>query len=102
MLKKILTGLALTFSACCFAAIDVNTGTEAELDGVNGIGPAMSRRIIDERKKADFKDWNDFMRRVKGVGKKSAARLSQAGLTVNGTGYHPGPVASAEKQAARN
>ena len=87
MLKKILAFVAMLYAVACFAAVDVNKGSAAELDSVKGIGPAMSTKIIDERKKGDFKDWNDFVTRVKGVGEKSAVKLSSEGLTVNGTPF---------------
>ena len=74
MLKKLLAALTMFYAAVSFAAVDVNTATAADLDSVKGIGPAMSTRIIDERKKSKFKDWNDFIARVKGVGEKSASR----------------------------
>ena len=84
MIKHLLAVLALaTFTSGAFAA-DVNKATAAELDAVKGIGPALSGRIIDERKKAPFKDWSDLMARVKGVGEGSAAKYSKEGLTVNG------------------
>lgn len=87
MLKKLLAALAMSYAALSFAAVDVNTGTVADLDSVKGIGPAMSTRILDERKKAPFKDWADLIARVKGIGGKSAAKLSTGGLTVNGAAY---------------
>jgi competence protein ComEA len=100
MLKKILAFVAMLYVAVCFAAVDVNKGSAAELDGVKGIGPAMSSRIIDERKKGNFKDWNDFITRVKGVGEKSAAKLSEAGLTVNDATYKGAAPAADKKPAA--
>jgi competence protein ComEA len=87
MLKKILALLAMLYAAASFAAVDVNKATAAELDGVKGIGPTMSKRIIDERKKGDFKNWEDFIARIKGVGDARAAKLSAEGLTVNGAAY---------------
>ena len=87
MLKKLLAALAMSYAALSFAAVDVNTGTVADLDSVKGIGPAMSTRTQDERKKAPFKDWADLIARVKGIGGKSAAKLSTGGLTVNGAAY---------------
>jgi competence protein ComEA len=84
MLKKILVILAMLYAAVSFAAVDVNKATATELDAVKGIGPTMSKRITDERKKGDFKSWEDFISRVKGIGEKSAAKLSEDGLTVKG------------------
>src|SRR3954463_5897226 len=83
MLKKLLAILVMLYATIAMAAVDVNKAGQAELDGVKGIGPVMSKRIIDERKKGDFKDWPDFIDRVKGVGDKNATKLSEGGLTVN-------------------
>lgn len=87
MLKKILAVVAMLYAAACFAAVDVNKASAAELDGIKGIGPAMSAKILDERKKSNFKDWNDFIVRVKGVGEGNAAKFSKEGLTVNGAAF---------------
>jgi competence protein ComEA len=87
MWKKILAILVMLYAAVAFAAVDVNKANAAELDSVKGIGPAISTRIIEERKNGPFKDWQDFISRVKGVGEKSAAKLSADGLTVNGAAF---------------
>jgi competence protein ComEA len=87
MLKKLLLAIAalIVTMGCAFAQVEVNKADQAALDSVKGIGPKTSKAIIDERKKGgDFKDWADLETRVKGVGEKSAAKLSDAGLTVNG------------------
>ena len=39
--------------------------------------------IVDERKSGKFKNWADFIKRVKGVGNARANKLSKAGLTIN-------------------
>ena len=100
MLKKLLAVLAMSWAAVSFAAVDVNTASAADLDSVKGIGPAMSTRILDERKKAPFKDWGDFVSRVKGVGAKSAAKLSTGGLTVNGAAYSAAATPAAKTAKA--
>ena len=87
MFKKLLAFMAAMYVAMAFAAVDVNTATSAELDGIKGIGPVKSALIISERKKTPFKDWNDFVTRVKGVGTDSAAKFSAEGMTVNGASY---------------
>ena len=88
MFKKILAVSAMLFAAAtAFAAVDVNKGSAADLDGLKGVGPAMSKRILDARQKGEFKDWSDFMERVKGVKEKKAAKLSAEGLTVNGKAF---------------
>ena len=89
MFKKLLAFIATMYVAMAFAAVDVNTATSAELDSIKGIGPVKSALILSERKKAPFKDWNDFVTRVKGVGTNSAAKFSAEGMTVNGASYKP-------------
>ncbi|MEY4753872.1 MAG: hypothetical protein RJA44_1547 [Pseudomonadota bacterium] len=88
---KILLGLLMALcTALALAATEANQASQSELETVKGIGPAMSGRILDERKKAQFKDWPDLIDRVKGVGDTNAQRYSEAGLTVNGQTYAGG------------
>ena len=95
MLKKLLAIVALLFAAASFAAVDVNKASSAELDGIKGIGPAISTKILDERKKGNFKDWTDFIERVKGVGDGNGAKFSAEGLTVNGASFKGAAPAAA-------
>lgn len=96
MFKKLLL-VIITFIATigfAFAQVDVNKADQAALDGIKGIGPKTSKAIIDERQKGGaFKDWADLETRVKGIGEKSAAKLSQAGLVVNGQAKANAPAA---------
>lgn len=69
--------------------IDVNHASEAQLDSLNGLGPATTRRILAERDKAPFKSWQDLLARVKGLGPSHAAKLSAQGLAVEGQAYRP-------------
>ena len=98
MLKKILALVALLYAAACFAAVDVNQAGAAELDSIKGIGPAMSSKILDERRRGNFKDWNDFVTRVKGVSEANAAKFSAEGMTVNGAAYKGTAAAPAAKK----
>ena len=99
MFKKLLAFVAALYVTVAFAAVEVNTATSAELDSIKGIGPVKSALIISERKKAPFKDWNDFVTRVKGVGADSAAKFSAEGMTVNGTSYKASAKADAKAGA---
>ena len=92
MIKKILAAMLALFAAVAFAAVDVNKATQAELEAVKGIGPVISGKILDERKKAPFKDWEDMVVRVKGVGEGNAAKFSAEGLTVNGAAFAGAPA----------
>ena len=105
MIKKLMLALATLVASTgfAFAHVDVNKGDAAALDSVKGVGPSMSKVIIDERSKGEFKDWADFQKRVKGVGEKRAAKLSQAGLQVNGKSVEGAPMAApGEKPAAKS
>jgi competence protein ComEA len=73
-------GCALSISAW---GLDANTANEAELDGVRGLGPSSTARILKAREQGVFKDWADFMQRVKGIKPATASKLSANGLTVN-------------------
>ena len=97
MFKKLLAFFAAMTVAVAFAAVDVNKATPAELDGIKGIGPGISGKIVDERKKGNFKSWEDFIVRVKGIGEGNAAKFSAEGLTVGGTGYKGAAAAPAKK-----
>lgn len=97
-----LLAVSLAFcSAAAVAAVDINQADQATLEAVKGIGPAMSARMLDERKKSPFKDWPDLIDRVKGVGAGNAARFSEAGLTVNGAAYGGGNATARAPAAGR-
>lgn len=102
MWKKFVAAAAMLCAAASFAATEVNKATAAELDAIKGIGPSLSGKILDERKKAPFKDWGDFVDRVPGIGEGNAAKFSAAGLTVNGGAFKPtGAAPAAAKKEAK-
>jgi competence protein ComEA len=100
MLKKFLAILVMCFAAVAMAAVDVNKATEAQLDSVKGIGPVTSKLIMSERKKGEFKSWQDFIDRVKGIGDDRAAKLSAEGLTVNGASFKSAKATKKDDKAA--
>lgn len=69
--------------------IEINLATEAELDAIRGAGPAMTRALMAARARQPFTDWQDLIRRVKGVGPSRARQWSADGVRVNGTVYPP-------------
>ena len=91
MLKRLVAALAALLAASAFAAVEANKATQAELEAISGIGPTISANIVAERKKGDFKDWEDLFRRVQGVGDRSAAKFSAGGMTINGKPYGGAP-----------
>ncbi|MBJ7311695.1 ComEA family DNA-binding protein [Rugamonas sp. CCM 8940] len=107
MFKKLLLVVATLIATMgfAFAQVDVNKADAAALDSIKGIGPAKSKAIIEERSKGgEFKDWADLEKRVKGIGEKSAVKLSEAGLQVNGKakdGAAAKPAAEKPAKAAK-
>lgn len=76
-MKHILSflGLSLAGIHLALAAVNINTATQGELDGVKGIGPSKAQAIIDYRtKNGPFKSLED-LKNVKGFGDKSIAKL---------------------------
>ncbi|MCO4089061.1 MAG: helix-hairpin-helix domain-containing protein [Limnohabitans sp.] len=87
---KSITGalLAFGFAGLTWAQqIDLNKATEVDLDAIKGVGPVLTKAVMDERKKAPFKDWEDAIRRVKGLGPQKASKLSEQGVRVQGSAY---------------
>ena len=66
------------------AAVNINTATQAELETLQGIGPAKAKAIVDHRKKNGlFKSPND-LEKVNGIGPGIMKRLRKD-ITVGGT-----------------
>ncbi len=84
-MKKLLGSLiaGLLFSISAWAAIDLNTATQSELESVKGIGPAKAKQIVEHRQKnGPFKNV-DALAEVKGFGKASVAKFKNE-LVVGG------------------
>lgn len=106
MRKFLIAALFSLASLSCMAGVDVNKASAADLDSIKGVGPGTSTKIIEARKTAPFKDWNDLVKRVPGIAEKRAAQLSAQGLTVNGDSfkpaYTPAVARPADRKAASN
>jgi competence protein ComEA len=99
-MKKLVRVLALLLllSARCpvaHAEVELNAASQAALERVKGIGVAMSERLLTARAERPFTDWADLMRRVPGIGERTARRLSQQGVVVAGRPYAGDAPASA-------
>lgn len=99
MQKKHLVALILAFFAMiqfAFAAININTATESELETLKGIGPVKAKAIVEYRQKnGSFKTIEDI-KNVKGIGDKTFDKLKDQ-LTVSGT-----PAAAPAKDDAKS
>jgi competence protein ComEA len=88
MVRTFITTVLLGLSCLVAqAAVDANKASVKELEAVKGIGPALSAKIVKARTDAPFRNWDDMMTRVSGVGPVTAARLSTQGFTVGGSAY---------------
>ncbi len=76
-----LAGLGLPLPA---RALDANAASQAELESIRGIGPAIAARIIAERERGPYLDLDDLRDRVRGIGVASLRRMAEAGLEVAG------------------
>jgi competence protein ComEA len=47
----------------------------------------LTKAVMDERKKAPFKNWEDATSRVKGLGLQKASSLSDQGVRIQGSAY---------------
>ena len=94
--------LALLFTSSVWAAININTATEAELQTLSGIGPSKAKAIVEYRKQnGNFKTTADI-KNVKGIGdgifNKISAEINVAGSSTKAA---PKPAtAPAAKPAA--
>jgi competence protein ComEA len=82
--KKLLTALCILLSTAgpVAAAVDANTASADALRGVSGIGPAIAKRIVEERRHGPYRSLDDLQARVKGVGESSVRRFAAGGLVV--------------------
>ncbi len=103
MFRTFLTTVLLGLSCLVAqAAVDANKASAKELEAVKGIGPALSAKIVKARADAPFRNWDDMMKRVSGVGPVTATRLSTQGFTVGGSAYAAtDAVATASKAPAQ-
>jgi competence protein ComEA len=76
-MKKLILLLVMlfAFTGGVYAAVNINTASQVELEALHGIGPAKAKAIIDYRKKkGPFKTPGD-LEKVKGIGPATMKRL---------------------------
>ena len=105
MFKKLLVLFAAMTVAVAFAAPptirDVNLASVTSLDGHPSIDANLARKIVDERKKGKYKNWNDLIKRVPAINAGNAATFSLEGLRVDNASYVRPPPTPAEVEKAR-
>ena len=83
MLKKLwltlFVGLFFLSANSVFAAdmININTATQAQLETLNGVGPATAAAIIDYRDQVGSFKTVDEITNVKGIGDKKLAKFAE-------------------------
>uniref|UniRef100_UPI00334026DD ComEA family DNA-binding protein n=1 Tax=Castellaniella defragrans TaxID=75697 RepID=UPI00334026DD len=66
-------------------ALDINTATAEQLQGIRGIGAKTAQIIYQERERGGrYTSFEDLSDRVRGIGLKRADALRAAGLTIDG------------------
>jgi competence protein ComEA len=78
-MKKLLLVLitAFAFAIPAWAAVDLNTATQSQLESLSGVGPKKAQAIIEYRKKnGAFKSVDD-LDKVPGFGKKTVNNLKK-------------------------
>ena len=88
LLKQWVLG-ALVCAHLSVFALEINQANEAELDSIKGMGPAMTRKVLNARAEKPFINWKDLMSRVTGIGKNKAQQFSDQGVLVNGLTFTP-------------
>ena len=85
--SRVLLWLAASLISTHVLALDLNQANEAELDGLKGMGPSLSRKVLAARQQHPFRSWADFLQRVSGVGMAKAKLFSEQGLTIEGQAF---------------
>ena len=72
--------------------LELNAASRAELESLPGLGPSLVALMLAARQQAPFQDGQDLARRVKGMSPRMRARLSAAGLRINGQPLDASPA----------
>ncbi|MDP8567004.1 ComEA family DNA-binding protein [Methylophilus aquaticus] len=75
-----------------YAAVDINTATQSELESLSGIGPSKAQAIIDYRKKNGGYKSLDELEQVQGIGPATLSNLKKDITLGVKTGKAPEPL----------
>jgi len=75
--------LLFAFTGTTFAAVNINTASQAELESLQGIGPAKAKAIIEYREKIGLFTSIDDLEKVSGIGSGTVKQLRDV-VTVQG------------------
>ncbi|WP_295623353.1 helix-hairpin-helix domain-containing protein [uncultured Nitrosomonas sp.] len=79
----LLMALVFLFTGTAFAAVNINTASQSELESLQGIGPAKAKAIIEHREKSGTFASVDDLAKVSGIGQGTIKQLRDA-VTVEG------------------
>lgn len=96
-MKKILLVMVslFFFTGTAFAAVNINTASQAELESLQGIGPAKAKAIIEHREKVGSFTSVDDLEKVTGIGPGIIKQLRDA-ITVEAVQAAEPPVKPAQ------
>ncbi|MBM5575050.1 helix-hairpin-helix domain-containing protein [Deefgea sp. CFH1-16] len=98
MLKKLFLAVFASFAlmSMAFAAVDLNTANQAQLEALSGIGPSKAKDIIDFRtKNGPFKTTEDVMK-VPGIKEGTYTKI-KGEISVGGKMAAPAAPAKMDK-----
>ena len=64
----LIMALMFLFTGTAFAAVNINTASQAELEALQGIGPTKAKAIIEYREKVGLFASIDDLEKVSGIG----------------------------------
>jgi len=70
--------LLFVFTGTAFAAVNINTASQTELESLQGIGPAKAKAIIEHREKSGGFASIDDLEKVSGIGPETVKQLRDA------------------------